>query len=250
MMLNFGNPLCFLPSADEAWKFASEVAEWNRINPTREITVCVDGAYDDLFGPEGYRFVGFLLQAGVTTTYIHPRTKEEFATGSRGGEVLCNNPAVRQLFNAFKADYIGSDSTLEQEIALYMHSAQSLDKEKKIRCDMIRERKEFFWSLLGRHAELAKIHKDTAPFYRPTGPFYIFLNLTSLIPAQFADSLEFCVAMAKLGVILIPGTLFDVNPTSSSGLNKVCARISFASLDSKSWQSQLDKVVTALLKVL
>merc|ERR1719471_2683495 len=102
MVLNFANPLCFLPSAEDAHECVSRIAAWNSAHAAQEITVCVDGPYDDFDGAEGCRFVGMLLEAGVTTSYIHPRTKEQFATGSRGGEVFCNNPAVRQLFNAYK----------------------------------------------------------------------------------------------------------------------------------------------------
>jgi len=249
MVLNFANPLCFLPSAEEAHQFALEVAEWNNANPSQEITVCVDGPYDDFDGPEGYRFVSMLLKAGVTTSYIHARTKEEFATGSRGGEVLCNNPAVRQLFNAYKADYIGADSMLEQEIALRLHHSPVRDEQKAMRNKIISERKEYFWSQLDEHPELAAIRKDTAPFYRPNGPFYVFLNLQSLIPGTYADSLEACKAMAKLGVILIPGTLFDVDPDAAEGMNRVGVRVAFGSFDSISWQDQIKMLVNALTKL-
>jgi len=190
-----------------------------------------------------------LLKAGVTTSYIHARTKEEFATGSRGGEVLCNNPAVRQLFNAYKADYIGADSMLEQEIALRLHHSPVRDEQKAMRNKIISERKEYFWSQLDEHPELAAIRKDTAPFYRPNGPFYVFLNLQSLIPGTYADSLEACKAMAKLGVILIPGTLFDVDPDAAEGMNRVGVRVAFGSFDSISWQDQIKMLVNALTKL-
>lgn len=250
MVLNFANPLCFLPSADEALNFASEVAVWNAANPLQEITICVDGPYDDFDGPEGYRFVSLLLKAGVSTSYIHARTKEEFATGSRGGEVLCNNPAVRQIFNAYKADYIGSDSMMEQEIALYLHKSPSRDEQKAMRNKIIQERKEFFWSELERRPELATIRQDTAPFYRPTGPFYVFLNLQSLIPSKYADSYDACMSMAKLGVILVPGTLFDTNPDSAAGMNKIGVRVSFGSFKNDSWQSQIRALVNAVARLL
>lgn len=249
MVLNFANPLCFLPSAEEAQQFAFQVAEWNSANISQEITVCVDGPYDDFDGPEGYRFASMLMKAGVTTSYIHARTKEEFATGSRGGEVLCNNPAVRQLFNAYKADYIGADSMLEQEIALRLHKSLVRDEQKAMRNKVIRERKEYFWSQLGEHPELAAIRENTAPFYRADGPFYVFLNLQSLIPGKYADSLEACKAMAKLGVILVPGTLFDINPDAAEGMNRVGIRVSFGAFNNESWQSQIKMLVNALTKL-
>lgn len=250
MVLNLANPLCFLPSAAEAEAFVSQIADWNCANPSHEITVCVDGPYDDFDGIEGYRFVSLMLKAGVTTSYIHARTKEEFATGGRGGEVLCNNPLVRQLFNAYKADFIGSDSMLEQQIALHLHSSPVRDEQKLSRNKMIRERKEFFWSQLGQHPELAAIQRDTAPFYRPTGPFYVFLNVQSLIPAKYADSLEVCVAMARRGVILVPGTLFDINPDRATGMNQIGIRVSFGSFDNQSWQSQITGLVKALTEII
>mmetsp|Transcript_39884 Transcript_39884/g.70153 ORF Transcript_39884/g.70153 Transcript_39884/m.70153 type:complete len:502 (+) Transcript_39884:80-1585(+) len=249
MLLNFANPFCFLPSTEESQQFAAAVAEWNNANPSQEITVCLDGPYDDFDGPEGYRFASLLLKAGVTTSYIHARTKEEFATGSRGGEVLCNNPAIRQLFNAYKADYIGSDSKLEQEIALHLHNSTVRDEQKLMRNQIINERKEYFWKHLGQHPELAMIRKDTAPFYRPTGPFYVFLNLQSLIPGKYADSMDVCKALAKLGVILVPGTLFDIDPDDAEGMNRVGVRIAFGSFKSESWQSQIKMLVGALTKL-
>lgn len=249
MVLNFANPLCFLPSAEDAENFVSAVFEWNLANSDAEITVCVDGPYDDFDGADGYRFVSLLMKAGVTTSYIHARTKEEFATGGRGGEVLCNNPAVRQLFNAYKADYIGSDSKLEQEIALHLHNSAARDEQKLMRNKVIRERKEFFWDQL-QHSALEAIREDTRAFYRPSGPFYVFLNVKSLIETgKFVDSMAVCVAMAKLGVILVPGTLFDENPESATGLNRIGIRISFGAFDNKLWEDQINKLVMALTKL-
>jgi len=250
MVLNFANPLCFLPSAEEASSFVSEVAKWNSTNPSQEITVCIDGPYDDFDGADGYRFVSKMLEAGVTTSYIHARTKEEFATGGRGGEVFCNNPIIRQLFNAYKADYIGSDSKLEQEIALHLHHSPCLEEQKRSSMSFIRQRKEFFWSQMEEHVELAKIRKDTEAFYRPTGPFYVYLNLQSLISeGKYADSMEICTAMAKMGVILVPGTLLDINPDCATGLNKIGVRVSFAAFVNEAWQSQIKGLVDALAKL-
>lgn len=236
LVLNFANPTCFLPSSSDSAAFVGAIVEWNRTHGRdQQLTVIVDGPYDDFDDDgAGYRFVSLLFRSGVTTSYAHARTKEELATGGRCGEVLCNNPLVRQLFTDYKADYIGSDSRMEQEMQLYLHAhAAQRDDEKRERRMDVRERKEYFWSCLTTTSErsrcLRRIVRDTAPFYRVDGAFYVFLNVRALINVpnsavsgssdghnshsdnvRFRDAMDVCMALAREhGVILVPGTLFS-----------------------------------------
>ena len=58
-----------------------------------------------------------------------------------------------------------------------------------------------------------------------------------------SDLMAVCEKLAENGVILVPGTLFDINPEDASGINKTCVRISFAAFPKESWRSQIDSVV-------
>jgi hypothetical protein len=246
LVVNFANPLAFCPSAEEAESFVRTVAEWNAANPCSIISAVVDGPYDDFDGPAGYRFTSKLLSHGVPTSYVHARAKEEFGTGSRAGEVLTNVPAIRQLFNGYKADYIGSDSKLEMQTAVELHrSLGARDAQKSANRALVVARKEFFWARLNARPALASVVRDTLPFYRPDGPFYVFLNVQSVIgetPGHYHDSLAVCEAFARQGVILIPGVLFDLDPAHATGLNKVGVRVSFGSFSATSWKAQVSKV--------
>jgi aspartate/methionine/tyrosine aminotransferase len=247
MVLNFGNPAAFLPSKEDATDFVLSIKNWNAKNPEKQITVIVDGPYDDFDGTEGYRFPSLLFKAGVVTSYSHARTKEEFATGSRLGEVISNHPVIRDIFDGYKADYVGSDSRIEQEMGLeVLASMAERNEEKEVRMAMVRERKSFFWAQLGEMG-LDQIKKDTAPFYRPGGAFYVFMNLQSMVGAKkHVDSLAVCESMAQKGVILVPGTLFDVNHGDASGINRTGVRVSFAAFGESNWRDQIRGLVGAL----
>lgn len=141
----------------------------------------------------------------------------------------------------------------EQEAAIRLHVRRAEREQQKRACNaMIRTRKEYFWDKMSKNDALKSIQKDTEAFYRPDGPFYIFVNLCSLIDGdnpRFQDSTAVCVAMAKLGVILIPGTLFDENPDEAKGMNKIGVRVSFAAFEEAQWKAQIDGVVDAFGKI-
>ena len=251
LMINFGNPCNFLPRKEDAEEFAAAIVSWNVDNPSRRISVVIDSPYDDFDYEDnrGYRFASILFKAGVTTSYCHARTKEEFATGSRLGEVLSNHPYIRAAFTDYKADYIGSDSRVEQEIALLMHEdKEKKEEEKRDRMQRVRERKRYFWSLLGEEPSLSEVLQDTRPFYREEGAFYLFLNVRMLMETQgMPTSLHFCEHLATSGIILVPGVLFDINPSAPQGFNKTCVRISFAAFAEDSWKQQMENIVKALV---
>ena len=250
LMVNFGNPCNFLPTGEESQRFAKTIVDWNEQHPESLISVVIDSPYDDFDYEDnrGYFFASALLTAGVTTSYCHARTKEEFATGSRLGEVLSNHPFVRAAFTDYKADYIGSDSRLEQEIAILMHQSQEArDEQKRDRMNRVRERKRYFWAELSAHHSLKEVITDTKPFYREEGAFYLFLNVRSLILAQgMPTSLQLCEHLASKGIILVPGVLFDLNPDLPQGFNQVCVRVSFAAFAEDRWKEEIDKLVSVL----
>jgi DNA-binding transcriptional MocR family regulator len=66
---------------------------------------------------------------------------------------------------------------------------------------------------------------------------------------KYADSMAACLALARLGVILVPGTLFDQNPGQAQGMNKIGVRVSFGAFTESEWPAQIDRLAEALTKI-
>ncbi|RAP29472.1 hypothetical protein DID78_03700 [Candidatus Marinamargulisbacteria bacterium SCGC AG-343-D04] len=261
IVLNFGNPFSYSPNKADSGAFIKCIEDWNEANPEKQISVVLDGAYDGFQQADGFTFPSLLLKSKVPSTYVHPRTKEGFATGSRLGDVATNCDDIHEMCVANKSR-LGSDSRVEQEVEIKLMQSDSFKKSVLTCFKEVQNRKSYFWSLLNTQVDTLRVDDpkvaikinqivdDTTPFYLESGAPYLFLNFESLQQDNLSLTITHIAdQFAKEGVVLVSGDCFALDPENPTGFNKSCVRIAFGALDNRCWEEQLERVAQAVQNI-
>jgi len=242
LVLNFGNPLSFLPSSDDTHRFL-DVLTRHSSRVDQSVSLILDGPYDGLYkNDEGYQLPKALLKCDIPFTYIHPRTKLYLGTGSRWGEVVSNVPEITRSIVSLKGALIGSDSSFEQELLVSMLESEDLSRSLEDLYADLSKRKELFWNTLMEYCP--QIARDSKGMYRHDGPFYLYLDVSSSF-REGENSEGFCHRLAAKGIVSIPGTLFG--PVSP--MNHQCIRMAFGAISQKTYMDDIPRLVHVLAEL-